>query len=60
MHTFEIFGACNIDDDSTCPHCGGWKDEDDDICADCAEDFEDDGDDDGPFEDGDDPDWGEE
>ncbi len=36
-----ILGACNIGDETTCPHCGGWKDEDADICDDCAEMFED-------------------
>lgn len=51
----KILGYCNIDDDTTCPHCGGWKDSDDDICDDCAEDFEnDDSEDDGPFDEDDD------
>lgn len=58
---FTILGACNIGDETTCPHCNGWKGEDDDICDDCASDFEEpEGDDDGPFEDGDDLDGGEE
>lgn len=34
-----IEGACNIGDEQTCPHCNGWKEPDEDICQDCAEDF---------------------
>ena len=34
-----IEGACNLGDDLTCPHCGGWKDVEDDICENCEEDM---------------------
>lgn len=47
--TLEILGYSDLDDETTCPHCGDVKDPEDDICEECAEDFAADSDDD--FED---------